>query len=256
MTDRAASSPAVERLPERGALTHLPAHLRLWLAMLLALGLDLWSKHRIFADFEPRSVYAFLPGVVNFQRSMNDGAVFGSFTGQTKLFMLASLLALAFVLYLFMSSGRRQWAMQVALGLILAGALGNLYDRAYVKADVLQVRVEGQGEHTVIGTIVEEEPDGSVLIGAWPEGEALRQRFAADEIQSRRRQGVVRDFIKFVPQFPKWVPVLGGRDVWPWVFNVADAALVCGVIALLICPWSTRARDSSAPAESARSASA
>ena len=59
---------------------------------------------------------------------------------------------------------------------------------------------------------------------------------APDEVTTRR-QGVVRDFIKFVPHFPAWVPRLGGKEIWPWVFNVADAALVCGVCILLIHTW-------------------
>lgn len=232
------SSATPKRAPS--ALTHLPSHLRLWITMAAALGLDLWSKHWIFSQFDPREVRPFVSGVVNFQRSMNAGAVFGSFTGQVGLFILASVLALAFVLYLFAGSARRQWSLHLALGLILAGALGNLYDRAYVKADVLEFNVPNAPGHTFIGKIVErDEKTGDVLIGFWPDGREP-QRFSAAEVTGEKRQGVVRDFIKFVPQFPEWTPVLGGREVWPWVFNIADASLVCGVCGLILCPWMWR----------------
>jgi lipoprotein signal peptidase len=46
---------------------------------------------------------------------------------------------------------------------------------------------------------------------------------------------VVRDFIKFKPR-------IAGRDVWPWVFNVADVALSVGVGILLIHFWMERRR--------------
>ncbi|HNQ23537.1 MAG TPA: signal peptidase II [Phycisphaerae bacterium] len=230
----------------RPALAHVHSHLRLWLTMVILLGLDLWSKHWVFAHFNHREVQSFIPGVVDLQRSMNDGAVFGSFTGQVPLFVLASLAALAFVFYLFASSSSRQRVMHIALGLILAGALGNLYDRAWIKADVLKVSVAGSGDHTLIGTVVEGTPGGDIWIGAWPDGKEA-QRFSADEVRSLRRQGVVRDFIKFVPKFPRWVPGLGGRDVWPWVFNIADAALVCGVLGLVLCPWGRRTHAQTEP---------
>jgi len=233
-----ASSAASKRAPS--ALSHLPSHLRLWITMAAALVLDLWSKHWIFSTFDPREIRPFISGVVNFQRSMNAGAVFGSFTGQVSLFILASVLALAFVLYLFAGSARRQWGLHLALGLILAGALGNLYDRAYVKADVLEFNIPNTPAHTFIGKIVEkDEATGDVLIGLWPDGREP-QRFAGAEITSERRQGVVRDFIKFVPRFPQWTPVLGEREIWPWVFNIADASLVCGVCGLILCPWVRR----------------
>ncbi|MFQ5590977.1 MAG: signal peptidase II, partial [Phycisphaerae bacterium] len=152
-----------------------------------------------------------------------------------------------FVLYFFASSAHTHRGLHVALGLVLAGALGNLYDRAMVKADILSYRpVYGEGI-TVIGTIVDNPTDGErgdadvIRIGSWPDG--AKARAFKRSYASVRQQGVVRDFIKFVPKFPRWVPKLGGdspRDMWPWVFNVADAALVCGVGALLCTSWLDR----------------
>jgi len=53
-------------------------------------------------------------------------------------------------------------------------------------------------------------------------------------------EGGVRDFIKFLPRLPTWIPLVGGFDAWPWIFNVADALLVCGVAILLLNLWFTR----------------
>ena len=229
------------------ALSHIPSHLRLWLVAGGVLWLDLWSKQWVFENLPADRSEPFILGLIEFRRSLNDGAVFGSLTGHVELFIAASVFALGFVLYFFASSARTHRGLHVALGLVLAGALGNLYDRALVRADVVNYRPPNGGEITVIGKIIDEPverhspPSRLIRVGSWPDGanEQAFRRFRT----TVRRQGVVRDFIKFVPKFPSWVPKLGGdnpRDMWPWVFNVADAALVCGVGALLCTSWLDR----------------
>lgn len=216
------------------ALRSPVSHTIFWSISAGTLFLDLWSKHWIFTALSPTEPRTIIANVVEFRRSLNDGAVFGSFTGYTSVFIVASIFALGFVLYLFAQSRARQYTLHLALGLILAGALGNLYDRAFIRADVVHYRDGGQTVG-IIG-IIQSEPDAArIRIGAWPDGENVRtvNRSDVDQLDIRR-QGVVRDFIRFMPKFPKWVAKLGGRDVWPWVFNVADAALVCGVGVLLL----------------------
>lgn len=224
----------------RTALAHLPAHGRFWLVAAGFLVLDLWTKHWVFATLAPSETRSVLSGFFEFRRSLNDGAVFGSFTGQTGLFIFASIFALGFVFYLFAHSPRSSRILHVALGLILAGALGNLYDRATVEADVVTFHDSSGRALSMIGTIVEQD-DRHILIGDWPDGSNPR-KFRVDKV-TQRKQGVVRDFIKFMPKFPKRFPKLAGRDMWPWVFNVADSALVCGVIILLLTSWTDRRHE-------------
>jgi lipoprotein signal peptidase len=234
LTDRSTDDPP-------SALADLWSHVRFWLTAAIVLFLDLWSKHWAFSELGPSEIRPIIPGVLDFRRSLNDGAVFGSFTGYTQLFIVASLFALGFVLYLFAHSGRGHRAMHIALGLILAGALGNLYDRAYIHADVVRVRSRTGEEVPHIGTIVGDTESDRIRIGDWPSGTNVRE-YRRDDA-TVRRQGVVRDFIRFVPEFPSWVPRLAGKDVWPWVFNSADAALVCGVLLLLVHTWIDRKSD-------------
>lgn len=59
----------------------------------------------------------------------NRGAVFGVGHGQTALFVVFTFLALALLTWLFIDSRRSQAWLQVFLGMVVAGALGNLYDR-------------------------------------------------------------------------------------------------------------------------------
>jgi signal peptidase II len=251
MSESASSAPPAGRVPPR-AVTDVGAHLRLWVTSIAVLAADLWSKDWAFKRLDPAEPYHAVPRILDFHQSLNDGAVFGSLTGMVGLFIVASLLALLFVFSLFMSSDVRQQSLHIGLGLILAGALGNLYDRAFMKADVIEL---ASGERR-IGIRVD-PPVGQAdqtswrWLGRWPDGEDQRA-YPRSEIVEERNQGVVRDFIKFVPRFPAWVPKLAGRDIWPWVFNIADAALVCGVGLLLINFWTDRrrhAREAESPVE-------
>jgi signal peptidase II len=59
---------------------------------------------------------------------MNHGAVFGLGQGQRPLFLVVSVAAIAFLVYLFATSGHVR-IYQVILGMLMAGVLGNMYDR-------------------------------------------------------------------------------------------------------------------------------
>lgn len=214
------------------AIRDIPSHLCFWIIGGAALVLDLWSKDWIFSTLKPGEIRTAVPGIIDFTASLNAGAVFGSFTGHTEVFILASLFALGFVFYLFAHSGRRQRVLHVALALILAGALGNLYDRAVIIADLVQYKDPSGNEASFIGRMLSDPEAPIIRIGDYPDG-ANPRSFARSDVEVRKL-GVVRDFIKFVPRFPAWVPRVAGREIWPWVFNVADAALVCGVVLLLL----------------------
>lgn len=73
--------------------------------------------------------YAFLPGWLHFHVTANQGAVFGMGQGNRWLFVAVSLLAIGFLLYLFATSAPGQRLYQIVVGMLLAGVLGNLYDR-------------------------------------------------------------------------------------------------------------------------------
>ena len=228
--------------PRQTAIVDFPSHARFWLVGLVILWFDLWSKNWIFAHLKPDETRSFIANFIVFRRSINDGAVFGLFTGQVALFIVASLFAFVFVFYLFASSHRTQWPLHFALGLILSGALGNLYDRSVEIADVVVYNTKSGQQARMAGKIISEPNAENVRIGNYPEGLHPRSYRRADIVEIRQ-QGVVRDFIKFVPKFPAWVPKFAGRDMWPWVFNIADAALVCGVGVLLCSSWLSRHPD-------------
>lgn len=125
-----------------------------------------------------------IPGLLHFHATVNEGAVFGLGQGQRTLFVIVSLGAIAFLVFLVTRTRSR---FEIILyGCLLAGVLGNMYDRV--------------------------------------------------------RYAYVRDMILAFPEvhWPgTWVvPLINypGNDrlVFPYIFNVADCLLVCGVAVLLI----------------------
>lgn len=151
--------------------------------------LDLWIKSYAFAhlvvawspnlqEVQSRD-YQFIPGWLHFHATANHGAVFGLGQGQRPLFLIVSILAIGFLSYLFAASGRQRF-YQFLLGLLLAGVLGNLYDRIVL--------------------------------------------------------GYVRDMIYIFPNWPNplrgWFP--SWQELFPWIFNLADAMLCAGVALMIL----------------------
>src|ERR1700742_2111101 len=113
---------ALENLRSPGALA------RFFLTTAAGLTLDLWSKSAAVTTLKGAGPLDFFPGWVQFEYTENHGAVFGIAQGQRWIFLLVSVGALMFLTYLFTTSGRRP-IYQIILGMLLAGGLGNLYDR-------------------------------------------------------------------------------------------------------------------------------
>jgi len=135
------------------AVTDRGSHLRLWLTVGLGVALDLVSKYVAWTllrgppDEGGRTVSA-IPGWLQFVASRNPGIVFGfSFADSMgpaagrAVTIALTLLTSALIFYVFASSLPRQRWVHFWCGLILAGALGNLYDRlifGYVR-DLIQI---------------------------------------------------------------------------------------------------------------------
>jgi lipoprotein signal peptidase len=134
------------------AYSHLAAWLLFLLPAILGIVGDLWLKNYAFPQGVPADPRAKLiaglhpgydvktnqpleplvvvPRVLGFTTTVNQGAVFGVFQGKVPVFLGFSVLALGVILWVFATSGARHRVVHLALGLILAGALGNMYDRA------------------------------------------------------------------------------------------------------------------------------
>lgn len=119
---------------------------------LVGLVIDLWTKAAAFARIAPDPVVVrrsdvlsvpdlavlipphdpvvVMPRVLELTLVLNPGAVFGIGSGKRWVFIVFTLGAMALCVGLFgwMTAARDRWS-HVAFGLVLAGGLGNLYDR-------------------------------------------------------------------------------------------------------------------------------
>jgi signal peptidase II len=108
----------------------------------ILLGVDLWTK-KLAVDklcvsmtqleggkyaIESREVQA-IPGFLHFTFLVNQGAVFGLGQGWQWLFMVVSGGAVLVLIGIFARSGDSR-LLQFLAGMLLAGVIGNLYDRA------------------------------------------------------------------------------------------------------------------------------
>ena len=121
------------------ALFSPKAHFRLWIVAGLGLAADLSTKSwalRTIGNPAQVNHYELYPieiieGCVRLITVLNPGASWGIAAGKTSWLLAGSAIALVFMLWLFISLRSGQWVAQVALGMLLGGALGNTYDRLF-----------------------------------------------------------------------------------------------------------------------------
>lgn len=129
----------------------------------------------------PSDSITLIPSVLSLKLTLNQGAVFGLWSGYRLFFIAATVLAVGVVGYFFCTSkASERWA-HVALAMILAGALGNMYDRM---------------EYHAVRDMLWLFPDVELPFGlSWPGG---------------------------------------ARDVYPWIFNIADVLLLVGIAVIFL----------------------
>ncbi len=133
-----------------GASKRAWAGLLIWTA--IALVIDLWTKALAFSKVAGAPVtirradvlsgasldslvpsheaVTVVPSILEFTLVLNPGAVFGIGAGRRWFFILFTIIALGFALFVFARwTTARDRAAHIALALLIAGGLGNLYDR-------------------------------------------------------------------------------------------------------------------------------
>ena len=105
-----------------------------WVPAILGLVADLASKHYVFAALsrrpDPRVEVFGTWLVICLQR--NRGGVFGILQGKGYIFIALTVVALGVVVWMLRQAPAQQRLVPLALGLVVAGALGNLYDRVFI----------------------------------------------------------------------------------------------------------------------------
>ncbi len=93
--------------------------------------LDQWSKafmKALLLDSGKRSIPVFTD-YVRLTYTENRGAAFGLFQNQTYFFIVVALIVIAIIVASYRRLHGTSWLLNVALGLQLGGAIGNLIDR-------------------------------------------------------------------------------------------------------------------------------
>jgi signal peptidase II len=153
----------------------------------------------------------------------NQGMAFGTTFGNQmwhklalSIFRVIAIFGIGYYWYKQSQAGARREFL-IAVGLIFAGATGNLIDSmcydylfAYDPCMVFN-HLEGSGVKTECGFlgVYETRHTGFLL-------------------------GNVVDMFKFQAQWPKGMPWLGGSDVFPAIWNLADASITIGVVMVFL----------------------
>ena len=108
--------------------------IRILATVAIVLVLDQWSKFLVASWLSPGQVVSILPNFFNLTLTFNTGVAFGMFrdldSGVRQVLLSATaLLALGFVLFLLVREYLEDSWAQVALSLVIGGALGNICDR-------------------------------------------------------------------------------------------------------------------------------
>lgn len=127
--------------------------------MVATLALDLWSKSWAWENLRHQKPVMIIDPLLEFSFSFNLGAAFGflnSVSWSRLFFIVVTLLALVYMAWLAMSLPTRRSYGFVSVGLIAAGASGNLHDRL--------MRTNEAGDYGVVDFIKINYPWG----GSWP----------------------------------------------------------------------------------------
>jgi signal peptidase II len=110
-------------------------HSALFFAVALAgAGLDLLTKHMAFEHIQRYQEVTIIDGFFAYGRTTNPGVVFGVGAGAKRIWLGVSVLAVPVILAIFYTLKKPKWILTAALGMILAGTLGNMYDRVFTDA--------------------------------------------------------------------------------------------------------------------------
>ncbi len=96
--------------------------------------LDQWSKAYVRNNLALGASWAPWPWLLPYARIVhwyNTGVAFGLFQGKSQLFAVLAVLVVIAIIYYFPRVPANDWTLRVAMGLQLAGALGNLVDRLF-----------------------------------------------------------------------------------------------------------------------------
>ena len=128
-----------------------------------SLVLDIVTKRLVQIHIPKGTGITIIEGFFNLRHDRNTGAAFGILADQRTLLVIITIAALIFILVYSFRFSHSRW-MQVSLGFLLGGAVGNFIDRIYLGevVDFLQFGIESKRLYWPTFNVA----DISVCIGA------------------------------------------------------------------------------------------
>ncbi len=125
--------------------------------------LDLITKWIIFRKFKDAGRFEVIPKFLGIICSENEGIVFGFAQGKNNILIFFSIVAIGAILWFYKSFDGTALYSNIAFGMILAGAIGNLWDRIFHHhvRDFIDIHL-GMGYHWPTFNIA----DSLICIGA------------------------------------------------------------------------------------------
>jgi len=190
--------------------------------VVLILFFDQLLKVYIKSTFMPGEVRPLLGSWLVLDYIENPGMAFGTTFGSSMWHKLAlsifRLFAIGGICYYWFQQAKKGIKREflIALGLIIAGATGNLLDSMFYdfffKFDPCMPynHMKGSGVVATCGCCGEEVRHTGFLLGN------------------------VVDMFKFEATWPQSFPWIGGNQVFPAIWNLADFSISCGIILIFI----------------------
>lgn len=159
-------------------------------------------------------------GFIKFQFIENPGMAFGWTFGEVwgkialSLFRVAAIIVIGFAIRNLIHNKAHK-GLIIAVSLIFAGAIGNILDSAFY------------------GLIYDKGTIWNPEFNSWMSYDGLAQMNFQG--YSGFLKGCVVDMIHFEMYWPEWMPFgLGGQEIFPPVFNVADSSVTVGVAIIIL----------------------
>ena len=93
--------------------------------------LDLIAKWLVFKEFENAGRFTIIPNFLGIICSGNEGIVFGFAQGKNNTLIFFSIAAIGAIFWFYKNFENIGLYIDIVFGLILAGAIGNLWDRIF-----------------------------------------------------------------------------------------------------------------------------
>ena len=93
--------------------------------------LDLLTKWVVFANFNDTGRHVIIKGFLGIVCSENEGVVFGFAQGRNNILIFFCLAAIGVILWFYKNFDKAGLLPSIAFGMILSGAIGNLWDRIF-----------------------------------------------------------------------------------------------------------------------------